>query len=338
MKKYKLLRLFILVGVLLLIFSVTPAVIADESEPNDSSATADVLTSPADADWGNISPTGDDDWWVMGGASVGDLIFVYIDTSGSSSSLDSVLDVYANDQATSIELDDDDGPPPGIFTSSVVAGAIVPQAGNVYFWVYEWIGDELITPYGIYAAVLDPVTDSMNEVEPNNTWQTATPISALKIVNANMPVGGDTYDYFSFNALAGDVIAVSMDDDPDDDTNLFDSELDLLGTDGSTVLATGDNELGHGGNAAGAVIIPADGTYYVRVSDGGEGSADTNYRFVIHGLAYSPPTPTPTPTPPPPPSAIPTLSQWGMIGMAIVLAAFLVWSVRRRWVISADKS
>jgi hypothetical protein len=38
------------------------------------------------------------------------------------------------------------------------------------------------------------------------------------------------------------------------------------------------------------------------------------------------------------PASVPTLSQWGMIGMAIVLAAFLAWSVRRRWVISAGKS
>ena len=36
------------------------------------------------------------------------------------------------------------------------------------------------------------------------------------------------------------------------------------------------------------------------------------------------------------PSPVPTLSQWGMIGMAIVLAAFLIWSVRRRWVTSTD--
>jgi hypothetical protein len=40
----------------------------------------------------------------------------------------------------------------------------------------------------------------------------------------------------------------------------------------------------------------------------------------------------------PSPSPVPTLSQWGMIGMAIVLAAFLVWSIRRRWVTSTDKS
>ncbi len=38
------------------------------------------------------------------------------------------------------------------------------------------------------------------------------------------------------------------------------------------------------------------------------------------------------------PATVPTLSQWGMIGMAIVLAAFLVWSVRRRWVVSGGNS
>jgi len=36
-------------------------------------------------------------------------------------------------------------------------------------------------------------------------------------------------------------------------------------------------------------------------------------------------------------SAVPTLSQWGMIGMTIVLAAALIWSVRRRWVTGTGK-
>jgi hypothetical protein len=39
-----------------------------------------------------------------------------------------------------------------------------------------------------------------------------------------------------------------------------------------------------------------------------------------------------------PPTSFPTLSQWGMIGMAIVLAAALVWSVKRRWITSTDKT
>lgn len=33
-----------------------------------------------------------------------------------------------------------------------------------------------------------------------------------------------------------------------------------------------------------------------------------------------------------------TLSQWGMIGMAILFGAFLIWFVRRKWVINASKS
>ena len=45
-------------------------------------------------------------------------------------------------------------------------------------------------------------------------------------------------------------------------------------------------------------------------------------------------TPPPTPTP----SPVPTISQWGMVGMAIVLAAALVWSIRRRWLVSTGKS
>ena len=40
----------------------------------------------------------------------------------------------------------------------------------------------------------------------------------------------------------------------------------------------------------------------------------------------------------PSPSAVPTLSQWGMIAMGIILATALVWAVRRRWVVSAGKS
>jgi hypothetical protein len=38
------------------------------------------------------------------------------------------------------------------------------------------------------------------------------------------------------------------------------------------------------------------------------------------------------------PTSVPTLSQWGMIGMGILLAAALVWSVRKRWVVRTDKS
>jgi len=42
--------------------------------------------------------------------------------------------------------------------------------------------------------------------------------------------------------------------------------------------------------------------------------------------------------PPPRPTGVPTLSQWGMIGMGLLFAAFLIWTVSRRWAVSARES
>jgi len=39
-----------------------------------------------------------------------------------------------------------------------------------------------------------------------------------------------------------------------------------------------------------------------------------------------------------PTTKVPTVSQWGMIGMAILFAALLIWSVRRRWLVNANRS
>jgi len=38
----------------------------------------------------------------------------------------------------------------------------------------------------------------------------------------------------------------------------------------------------------------------------------------------------------PPPAAVPTLLQWGLIGMALLFTAVLIRSVRRRWIVNAD--
>ena len=249
-----------------------------ETEPNDTAATADALSSPINEGDGGISPAGDTDWWMMGGASVDDLAFAYVDTSSSSTGADSQLNVYANDTTTLIEFDDDDGPS----LSSVAAGAVVPQAGNVYFRINEFGDNGEITPYLLLVIMLDPSTDSAAETESNDSAATATPISAVMMTGAIVSTTAPDVDFYSFNALAGDNVAVILDDDPEDNGNLFDSELDILDTDGVTILAAGDDNSGNAGNAAGAVSIPADGTYYVRVQDGGFGGGDTTYRFVLH--------------------------------------------------------
>jgi hypothetical protein len=37
-------------------------------------------------------------------------------------------------------------------------------------------------------------------------------------------------------------------------------------------------------------------------------------------------------------TGVPTMSQWGMIAMGILLAALLIWSVRRRWAVRAGNN
>ncbi|MCP4573628.1 MAG: hypothetical protein GY838_14815, partial [bacterium] len=250
-----------------------------ESEANDSAATADVLP-PLDYGDGDLSPTGDIDFWTNGySAGVDDLAFAYVDTSGSSSGTDSQLNVYANDGTTLIEFDDDAGP--GL--TSCVAGAVVPQAGNVYYRINEYEDNNEITPYLLCAGIAGATAA---ETESNDTAGTADALSwATPVMTGTLP-GGDT-DYFSFQADAGDVLAVIVDDDPDDDANQLDTDITIVDTDGVSVLATGDNQGSHDGNCAGGAttLAPTTGTYYVVIDAGSGGGGDVDYRFVVcvHG-------------------------------------------------------
>ncbi len=241
-----------------------------EVEPNDAAGTATPLIY-GDFGVGNIA-LGEFDYWVISNVGASDLIFVYVDTHLSTTGTDSRLNVYDNGAADLIEFDDSDGPGSG----SVVAGALVATAGDLHYQVREDGFDSPITPYEIYQAVLSQL-DTAAESEPNDTFGTATAITAGVMTADVDPV---TYDYFSFEAAAGDSLVVIMDDEPNDDGILTDTDLAILDVDGATNLANGDDAGGRNGNAAGAVDAPAAGTYFVRVYDGGAG-AGTNYRFTV---------------------------------------------------------
>ncbi|WP_313914488.1 proprotein convertase P-domain-containing protein [Tahibacter sp.] len=105
------------------------------------------------------------------------------------------------------------------------------------------------------------------EVEPNGTFATATPLSgAASAREGNIYVNGDI-DFWSFTAAAGDrVYAATM-------TSLsgnasVDSTLQLIGTDGTTVIETDtdDGTFGATSSTIAGATLPAAGTYYLRVS------------------------------------------------------------------------
>jgi len=250
---------------------VTHAAVVNESEPNATAATADSL-NPGAFGAGAISPTGDVDVWKTTGVNIFDLVFAYVDTTGSANT-DSSLDLILNDTTTVLESDNDSGPS----TSSAVAGAVVSQAGSLFYRVTENGNNGVISPYSLFQAVVSP-EDVVAEVEGNDASDVANIVTAPVMTGA---VSGADVDFYSFPVLGAPFqIVVIVDEDPDNDGVLTDTRVSILDKDGSTVLASGDDLPGNKANAAGAVASPSLGTYFVRIANGG-GAPDTDYRFVV---------------------------------------------------------
>jgi hypothetical protein len=248
----------------------------NETEDNDTPATANLLNA-GDSGTGEINPLADVDFWRVPGARSGNLLFAYVDTSASTESKDSVLRAYANDTTTLIDQNDDDGPPAGAHSSSVIAGTSIPQTGLVYLQITEAGNSALIKPYHLYQTIVDPA-DSVAESEPNDTAQTANTITRPLMTG---DLGALDHDVFKFHANQNDRVVVILDEDPDRDGSSTHTIVHIT----DNALATlpsgdGDNsDVNTRANAAGAVTIPAAGDYFVDISRGVGIASD--YRFVL---------------------------------------------------------
>ncbi|ANB19547.1 proprotein convertase P-domain-containing protein [Dokdonella koreensis] len=111
-------------------------------------------------------------------------------------------------------------------------------------------------------------TEFPAEVEPNGTPATATPLGAATYVRmqGNLFPAADV-DYFSFAAQAGDRIYAAVITAANTSTSA-DSQLNLLDTDGTTVLEFDDDDGSFAATSSSiaGTVIPADGTYYLSVN------------------------------------------------------------------------
>lgn len=269
-----------LLSLLLLLPTMGPQCIEEES--NDSIATANFLR-PGEGASGDLTPVGDHDIYWTGPVVSGDLVFAWADSVGSAPSDTIDLLVWADDRTTLIETDSNDGPA----SSAVVAGAIVPQTGSVFFEVNEDADNMELNDYELYHAVVNPAQFA-NETEANNSSAFANIISA-PIMRGNVANGSGDIDFFQFRGTAGAVVAVIVDLNPDDDATSTDAEVEIRDTDGTTILASGDNSNTGmtAGDAAGGITLGADGVYFIRFDHGG-GAADSDYQFVllVNGVVY----------------------------------------------------
>jgi subtilisin-like proprotein convertase family protein len=122
------------------------------------------------------------------------------------------------------------------------------------------------------------------EVEPNGTSATATPLTLVNgaaVVQGNVFPNGDI-DYYSFAGSAGDrVYAAVVASASASASN--DSQLTLLGPDGTTVIEFDDDNGSSGSlssSIAGATLAAA-GTYYLRVNHFSATSQLRGYRLYL---------------------------------------------------------
>jgi hypothetical protein len=272
-----------------------------ESEPNNTPATANFLTSvdTCQAASGSITPN-DVDYYSFS-APAGARVWALVDTSPSTAgNRDSLLTLFAPDGTTQLQQDDDDGTGTNCDgtadnrLSSAIAGQVLSDGGTYFLRVEATFAGDSITSYKLSVVV---TTSAQAEVESNDTAATANPIvtagSPIGVSNAAIDVVGDI-DFYSVAATAGSTLLINASGETGTDVAVA-----LLQPDGTTVILSADT------SAAGFPPPPAEsfcfdvaasGTYYVRVSASVLKQTTGPYSLMVAACGL-PATPTPTPTP-----------------------------------------
>ncbi|MCD4651734.1 MAG: T9SS type A sorting domain-containing protein [Candidatus Cloacimonetes bacterium] len=107
-------------------------------------------------------------------------------------------------------------------------------------------------------ALMISLIGAVSETEPNSYWDEAGVLLIENGIHDGMIMPGTDYDYWAFETLQGDTIIVET----CNLTNL-DTKLWIFGPDGTTLLASGDDECDL--QSWVSIITPATGVYYFEI-------------------------------------------------------------------------
>lgn len=251
----------------------------NEAEPNGSAPTAtdigDLTNQTLRIGGGANAPAGDVDFWAIN-VPANSKVYAFVDTGGSTTSRDSVMDLIDTDGTTTLESDDDGATATDATTTilstaaSAIAGKTLTAAGKYYLRVAHFSGSNTITAYKLYVVV---TTTSSSEAESNDTPALADSITpaadAGRVRTGSIGVAGDV-DYYSISGVtAGSLINVNADCDPERDGVSTDLVVDLIAPDTTTTLLSIDGAPAFFGilpdSEASTITATQAGTYYVRV-------------------------------------------------------------------------
>ena len=273
-----------------------------ESEPNDSAAQATALSdNPFSVAIGMSDRPGDPDFYSFY-AGTNSMVWLTVDTGGPASttatSRDSVLELYQG--AALLESDDDDGTGNGLdgtietSLASAIAGHRL-SGGTYTVAVHPWNTNDVLSPYRLL--VTRTTGTPVPEVEPNDVASNAnvivTPTSRIGVRSGSLlSPGAPDVDWYSVTVPGRSLLHISADGDPERDGIGTDLIVDLIAPDGATILLTANSSAS--GSAADppaegfGYVVPAAGTYYVRVR--GPAGVSGTYALMVAACGTDVPT------------------------------------------------
>jgi subtilisin-like proprotein convertase family protein len=250
----------------------------NEIEPNETAAAATLISGRTAKVRADVYPNADVDYFSFY-ATAGDKVYIATMTANTATgtSTNSIIDLFSTDGTTIIETDDDDGSLAA--TASSIAGATVTVTGLQFIRVRNPSLTSQIRPYDLYLNIQSG--SPTNEVEPNETLGTATPIPANGFVRGTHNPTADL-DLFSFNANAGDTVYLSLDLDPERDSTTWNGQLGL-GVFNGFILSVNDAGASTPSSEAFFMKIKNSGTYYASVAApaGVIGAATNTYNLSV---------------------------------------------------------
>jgi hypothetical protein len=218
-----------------------------ETEANNTPATANTLTFGME---GSIGVSGDVDFYSLGTPAAGSRVFALID--GVSANV-SDFDLRVTTATDTLEFDDLNADIPFGSLSATVGGT--PATGAPLFLrvnVSPATLTQVSEPYRVYYAVQPPganpvpacpsvTTSATSETEPNNTTGAANSASNNFFSGSlSAPAPSGDVDVFSFTAVAGDVVFLSLDGDPCRNNTPLNAVLSLLNSAGTSLITVND--------------------------------------------------------------------------------------------------
>jgi DNA-binding beta-propeller fold protein YncE len=217
-----------------------------EAEPNDTPGTANAVTLPVMGLEGSISPGSDVDFYALGTVAAGSRVFAMVDGVAANAA---DFDLRVTTATDTLEYDDLDNDTAFGSVSPNIDGCPTPLAPTPLFLRVNHFSAAASEPYRVYAVVQPPGSNpgcnscsATNETEPNDkTLQANSAANNYFYGTLPGPAPSADVDVYRFTAQAGSLIYLGLDADPLRDNTPIDAQLELLDSNGATLVLVNDS-------------------------------------------------------------------------------------------------